>query len=257
MLIPKPNQEPPRDFFFLCAGRLLNAITRSGRRPGRFDRQKWAAEIRKLETRKIPDQDIDAALSFLNENGKHEFCPVVQSARAFVEKFERITEARSRLKPERIQTRPEIGDQARNIAEVYGCAWPGSTDEIDELDFIQKSLTEYDDFLTDLDRAEISLAKTSPVPAGASRDEWVGLCQYLRRCFQAEPQEFVAHYWLEEIFALAWRLDKRGLWSNNLIRYAWHPRAKRWERFARECVVEYLGDEKVWDNLLAYLASSR
>lgn len=178
---------------------------------------------------------IQSALDWLADNIKDPYTPKIRSAKSLFQKFSKLQAAieRERATPERDKT-IIISPQAAYIANYLGLFWPNQEKQ-DELQFLQASLANYEDYVARLRRAyteEFAANKTS-------RDTRL-LKFFLDRA--GAPQHQIREY-AADVHRIAWSWEG---WRGNLLRWVWSLNSKRVHRQMQQQANEWCAQPQRW-----------
>jgi hypothetical protein len=206
----------------------LNAARKLMRQP---NLDEWAYAFRGLLD-DVSEQDATRVLTWYCKTIGTAGSLKIYSAATFVDRYDEICE-RMRLDPNTIV----ISDAARDLAqELMGELWPGGSDQ-DLAACCQLSLDTHKAFIERL--ALVRAQLRGRVARFAD--------QFLAECAQGGGRQFVRR-WMD---AVRQQIASWNRWRGSLMALAFDPASDRFVRFGRDVAVEWCGDSRRFDELVA------
>lgn len=213
------------------AGRLV-ALMLKARRTDKVDLRVWTADFCRLSKLKSGDE-IEAALTWLEQHAQDEFCPKVFSASSFRHKFDKIQAAMNRG-TEKWDSLPEVEvtiDAHKVARNLGGLIWPRAEKQ-DELKAIQVSLNNYRAWMNSLRETKIRCP------------EHAGLFECLL-ALGGDPLGFV-EAWFANLHRVAWEVEG---WAGKLGRHVVKTDSLKFQKIVNGWLQEYLGQGEHWEGL--------
>lgn len=209
---------------FRRAQKLFQALVKHNKnKSSRYNAPAWARAFLKLRNEAGP-KTINAVLSWYCKNMGGEFVPVAYSAVSFRQKFSRIYDAmiRGNPGPEKVVINPEA---EICLKEAGFPIWRGGEMK-DELEFVQASLNNYENFCDALEDFYENESGDSAAVAN-----------WLRGYLSAEPVTAIAN-WIREVHSISLYWEQ---WDGSLLNWIWKPEQKLVRRRLRYAVAKFTG----------------